>query len=73
MSMTSYRNSETPWDYYTLGNGKLEPATEIVRHNNLVKHVGTRNAYKITVYYSRYYCENADPIWETARRGMLFQ
>lgn len=72
MSMTSYRNSETPWGYYVMGDGKLEPAQEITRHVNLLGHLGTRNVYKVMVYYSRYYCENADPIWETARRGMMF-
>lgn len=73
MSMTSYRNSENPWDFYTLGDGKLEPALEIVRHISFINHLTARNVYKTAVYYARYYCENADPIWETARRGMLFQ
>ena len=73
MSMTSYRNSDEPFDFYVMGDGKLEPAIEIVRHDNFLNHLTTRNVYKTTVYYARYYCENADPIWETARRGMLFQ
>lgn len=73
MSMTSYRNSENPWDFYTLGDGKLEPAIEIVRHDKYKVKISEKSFYKTTVYYARYYCENADPIWETARRGMLFQ
>ena len=73
MSMTSYRNSDEPFEYYVMGDGKLEPATEIVRHDSFLNHLIARNVYKTTVYYARYYCENADPIWETARRGMLFQ
>ena len=73
MSMTSYRNSDEPFDFYVMGDGKLEPATEITRHDSSLNHLTARNVYKTTVYYARYYCENADPIWETARRGMLFQ
>ena len=73
MSMTSYRNSDEPFEYYVMGDGKLEPATEIVRHDSFPNHLTARNVYKTIVYYARYYCENADPIWETARRGMLFQ
>ena len=73
MSMTSYRNSDEPFDFYVMGDGKLEPAIEIVRHDNFLNNLTARNVYKNIVYYAYYYCENADPIWETARRGMLFQ
>lgn len=76
MSMTSYRNSDEPFDFYVMGDGKLEPATEITRHSAFrvsLKQLPEKDIYKTTVYYARYYCENADPIWETARRGVLFQ
>lgn len=76
MSMTSYRNSEKPFTFYVTGDGKLEPAIEIIHHDAFRVHpkpLLEKNIYKTTVYYARYYCENADPIWETARRGMLFQ
>ena len=73
MSMTSYRNSDEPFDFYVMCDGKLESAIEITCHDNFLNYLTARNAYKTTVYYARYYCENADPIWETARRGMLFQ
>ena len=73
MSMTSYRNSENPWEYYVFDDGTLEPANQIVYHNSFLSHLTAKNVYKNIVYYARYNGENADPIWETARRGMLFQ
>ena len=72
MSMTSYRNSESPWESYFF-NGIFESANQIVRHNRYLNHLTAKNVYKNIVYYACYYCENADPIWETARRGILFQ
>jgi len=73
MSMTSFRNSEEPWDNYVTGDGKLEPATGIVLANShKAINAFAKSTYQRRVFYSRYFCENADPIWETSRRGMLF-
>lgn len=71
MSMTSYRNSEEVWE---------ENKTDVVLQDSAYFFINvsekggdTKIQYKRAIYYSRYYTENADPIWETARRGMLFQ
>lgn len=71
MSMTSYRNSEKVW-----GENKTDVVLQDSAYffvNASEKGRDTKIRYKRAIYYARYYCENADPIWETARRGMLFQ
>ena len=71
MSMTSYRNSENVWDNYTLGQYS-DSAFWFLCEADPHKSYSVKNTYRNRVYYARYYCENADPIVETCRRGMVF-
>lgn len=79
MSMTSYRNSEQIWEEnqdsdvsYRVA-GLLRYEASLVNDFRINNHLTPKQYYKKAVYYAKYYTENADPIYETAKRGMLFQ
>lgn len=79
MSMTSYRNSEEVWEENQNSDvsyrvaGLIGYEATLVNDFRVTNYLTPKQYYRRAVYYSRYYTENADPIWETARRGMLFQ
>lgn len=78
MSMTSYRNSENVWEENKYNSNIFRAAGLLLYEGTMVNAyrfnnwITPKQYYKKAVYYAKYYTENADPIYETAKRGMLF-
>lgn len=79
MSMTSFRNSEDVWEENKSDKvlfqaaGFIRYLDSLVYDFNYSNWITPKHCYKRMVYYSKYYTENADPISEVAKRGMLFE